>query len=158
MTASLMLNDRATVNQHVNRHPEGAQDDVMKDIDDFQSDDEDYLHQRIPSRLFRLQSAGVGSIAIGQPPVVAEERDTAQSTAERRGSDSDVSSYANTFVRRAPKCVAVDVDRHTTEESPGTPSYTCNDIQAIITYTSIFQTIPQPFNHLLSSGRRQHCL
>jgi len=65
MTASLMLDDRATVNQHDIRGPVVAQDAVMRDINDCESDDEDYLHQHIPSRPFGFQSAGVGSIAIG---------------------------------------------------------------------------------------------
>ena len=129
MTASLMLDDRATVNQHDIRGPVVAQDAVMSDIDDCESDDEDYLNQRC---LFRFHSAGVGSIAIGQPPGVLEEGEMAKRIAERRGSDSDVSSYAQNFVPRARRCVAVDVDRHPTD---GTPSYTCIDIQGVITYT-----------------------
>jgi len=55
----------------------------------------------------------------------------ANHTVERHGSDSDVSSYAQKFVPCAQQCVAEDVDRHSTEEAHGTPSYTCIDLQGL---------------------------
>ena len=122
MTASLVLDDRAKVNHDI-RGPVGAsQDDVMRDIIDSQSDDEDYLHQRIALRASRLKSSGVGSIAIGQTPDEVEEGVMGKRPAERPDSDSDVSCYAQKFVPRAPQFVGVDVDRHTTARSHGTPS------------------------------------